>query len=100
VPHSASTRVTRPPCRLAEDARDADHHVVAGFDEILEAGLHAAAAGRGERDGQPVLRSEEPAQPRLYVVHAVEKRGIEVPDERIGHRGEHVGMRIRGTGTE
>ncbi len=102
LPGSASTRVTRAPMRVAtshirspKTPGHADHDVVARLEEIGEAGLHAAAAGAGERNGERVRGAEEAPQPLLRLVDEGEKGGVEVAEQRLRHGGEHARMRVR-----
>ena len=58
--------------------------------------LPVAESGSVMRFSVPKSR----AQPRLHLVDQIEEGGVEVADERLRHGGEHVGVDVRGAGTE
>jgi hypothetical protein len=83
-----------------EDARHADHHPVAGFEQIGEAGLHARAAGRRERQRHGVSGAEQLAQALLHVVEHGEEGRVEVSDQGLRHGVQDPGVDVGGTRAE
>ena len=84
----------------AEDAVHADQHPVALFDEVHEAGLHARAPGARHREGQLVVRVEQPAQHGLAFFHDLEEFRVQMTDDGGRQRLQNPWMRVAGAGSE
>ena len=73
----------------AEETVDGYHRYVTVLQHVAQRGFHASGAGGGQREGHLVGRPEEAAQHVEYVVHTLEENGVEMPQDRLGHRLEH-----------
>src|SRR5437870_3793280 len=58
---------------LTKHAVNADDHLVAGLDQVNDAGLHAGAAGATDRKGENIPRAEESPEHVLSLVHDLQK---------------------------
>src|SRR6266581_6660129 len=65
---------------LAKHPIDADHHFIAGLDEVDDTGLHAGAAGAAHRKGKSVLGAEQTPEHVLRLVHNLQELRIEMAD--------------------
>ena len=70
----------------AEGAVTADDHLVAGFDQVDEARLHADGAWPRHREGDLVRRLEGVAKELLELLHHPHELGVEVTDRGTSHR--------------
>ena len=84
----------------AEDAVDADEHVVAGLDQVDDDGFHAGRAGAGDGQGHGVGGLEDVAQEGLHPVHQADEVGVEVAEEGLAHGGQDAGVDLAGAGAE
>ena len=80
----------------SEHAVDTDDDLVAGLYQVDETGLHAGAAGAGNRDGQCVFSLEEKPQQLLRLVHHGYEAGIEMADAGGGKGPQHTGRDVAG----
>ena len=81
-----------------ENSAGAYDDLVPGLDEVREAGLHARAAGTGDRDGKPVLRLKHLSQKIFRVLHDIEELWVEMSDHGRCQGGVHAWMDIAGSG--
>ena len=75
---------------LAEDAGDADEHLVAGLDQVDHAGLHAGRAGAADGEGQRFWRLEDGLEHLADVVEDLQELRVEVAEGRGGHGLQHA----------
>ncbi len=78
---------------FAEHAVDADDDGVARTDEVDEGRLHAGRSGPAQREGQPVGRPEDLAQPVVRAVEDRQELRIEVAEHGAGQGHGHFGVR-------
>ena len=74
----------------AEHAGHADDRLVARLGQVGDAGLHAGAAGAGDRQRELVLGPEHLLQEAARLVHDREVLRIEVAERRRGQRRQHA----------
>ena len=84
----------------AEDAVDADEHLVARLDQVDDHGFHPRRAGAGDRHREPVLGLEDVPQQVLRLVHQGDELGVEVPEQRHPQRREDAGVDLARAGAE
>ena len=82
---------------LAELARRACEHRVARADEVGDRGLHRPRAARGEQE-DVVLRPEHRGQAREDARVQLDAGRVAVVEDRLGHRGAHLGRQRRRAG--
>ena len=82
----------------AEDSIDADHHAVAGFDEIGDAGFHPGTAGAADRHCEWVHGPKDLPEHRLRLIHHLQEVRVEMPHSGGGHRRQHARRNIAGAG--
>src|SRR6185295_11534482 len=87
LPTSSPNNIGHP---FTEDSVDADDHFIAGLDHVHEGGFHASASRGGNRNRYSIARFENISEHRLDVVHALQKKWVEVSEHRRGHRFEHA----------
>ena len=75
---------------LAEDAGDADHDVVAGSSRFARQASMPALPVAESGSVSGFVGAEEPRKRSCTSSTQSRKAGIEVPEQRTGHRGEHV----------
>jgi len=90
APARSATSTIRP----AEDAVDADQHLVARLDQIDDHRLHPRRARARDRHREPVLGPEDMPEESLRLVHERHELGVEVPQERHPERGQDSGVDV------
>jgi hypothetical protein len=85
---------------LAEDALDRDDRAVARLEQVDQAGLHARAAGAGERERQRVRGAKQAPEHLLDLVEQRQERGIQVPDDRLAQGRDDRVRCVAGPGAE
>ena len=70
---------------FAEVAADAHDHLVAGLDQVHHCGFHAARAGPGRGQRDPVGGTHHLAKHLVAVIHDAEELGVEVAEDGRGH---------------
>ena len=84
----------------AERAVDADHDLVAVFDQIRHHGFHPRRTGAGDGKRDLVAGAEHDAQQPLDIFHHLQEIRIEMPDDRRRHRFHHARIDVGRPRTE
>src|SRR6266852_4740613 len=81
---------------LAENTVDADDHLVARFDDVDDAGLHAGTASAAYGEGETIVRPKRKPQEFLALVHDLQKLRVKMANEGIGHRRQNARVHVAG----
>ena len=85
---------------LTEEAMDPYDHLVAGFHDVADGGLHRGHPGAWQRDRELVLGLKKMAEQDHRVVHDLEKIRIDIPQNGAIHGPKNTWMEVARTRSE